>query len=180
MPDPTLGEIRIFAGVRLPTDWMLCDGSALPIDTNQALFSLIGITYGGDGTKTFNLPDLRGRIMVGAGAGTGLSPYAPGQTGGQETVAMPPGAVPSHSHKVLAASSAANSQSPDGGSYGTVAADALLFTDTAKPLRTPPRQFQAEAVAASGGSPRPEPHDNMMPSVAINFMIAIQGVYPSK
>lgn len=180
MPDPTLGEVRIFAGAKPPTGWLFCDGSTLQIASNQALFSLLGTTYGGDGKKTFNLPDMRGRIMVGSGAASGLSPYASGQTGGQETVAMHPDAVPNHTHKVFAASSAADSLSPTGASYGTVAADALLFTDTAKPVRTPRRQFQPETVAPSGGSPSPEPHDNMMPSLAINFMIAIEGVYPSK
>jgi microcystin-dependent protein len=179
MADPTLGEIRIFAGTKPPRGWLFCDGSKLPIATNTALFSLLGTIYGGDGRKSFMLPDMRGRIMIGNGAGTGLTPCALGETGGHETIAMSADAVPKHSHQVLAASAAADSQSPALASFGTVASDALLYVDTAKPTLMPRRQFSSTAIGPSGGSGSPEPHDNIMPSVAINFIIAAQGVYPS-
>lgn len=179
MPNQTLGEVRIFAGTKPPTDWMFCDGSPMSVTANADLFAVIGTIYGGDGLKSFLLPDMRGRIMVGAGAGTGLSHYSPGQTGGRETVAMAAQAVPTHIHTVAAASSAANSLTPTGASFGTVIPAALLYTDTAKPTVTPRRPFSDRMVGPSGGSPAPEPHENMMPSVAINFIIAIKGVFPS-
>ncbi|MEQ1687759.1 MAG: hypothetical protein ABL874_04215, partial [Sphingopyxis sp.] len=108
-----------------------------------------------------------------------LSHYPPGQAGGRETVAMAPQAVPRHIHAVLAASSAANSLTPTGASFGTVIPAALLYTDTAKPTVTPRRPFSDRMVEPSGGSPAPEPHENMMPCMAINFIIAVKGVFPS-
>lgn len=175
----TLGEVRMFAGTKAPTGWMFCDGSLLQIASNQALYSLLKTTYGGDGKATFAVPDLRGRIVVGTGAGSGLRPYTPGQTGGSETIAMRPDAVPKHNHPVYAASSAANSLSPDGASFGTVVPGALLYTDVNKPTISPRRQFSKDTIAPSGGSPDPEPHDNMMPCVGISFIIAIDGGFPS-
>jgi microcystin-dependent protein len=180
MPNPTLGEIRIFAGNFAPRDWMFCDGSKVPTSQYTALFSLLGTTYGGDGKTYFQLPDLRGRIMVGVGAGPGLWPYGFGKSGGQETVHMQPDQVPKHTHKFLAASAAADSPSPEAASFGTVASDALLYTNTAKQTTMPRRQFSPQAVGPSGGSPMPEPHENMMSSVALNFIISMLGVYPSK
>lgn len=178
MSDAILGEIRLFAGVTAPKNWAFCDGSLLDINANQALFSIIGVTYGGNGVQNFALPDMRGRVIVGSGVGSGGANYQLGSSAGSETVHLHPSAVPVHNHALLASSQPANSLSPGGASYGTTANNVLLYPDSSKPV-VPDRYFSKDALLPSGGSPVPEPHDNMMPSCAINFMIAVEGIYPS-
>src|SRR5512136_2572601 len=98
MAQPYVGEIRMFAGNFAPQGWMFCEGQLLPISQYDALFNLIGTTYGGDGINTFALPDLRGRVIVGPGQGSGLSNYVLGQQGGVETVTLTTNQIPQHSH----------------------------------------------------------------------------------
>jgi microcystin-dependent protein len=179
MGNPILGEIRIFAGLYPPKDWAFCDGSKLTVAGNPALHALLGTQYGGDGVTSFQLPDLRGRLPVGAGQTPQGETFARGQTGGSETVHIDPTMVPAHTHPVLASSQPANSLSPDNASYGTTAANVFLYPDTNKPT-SGDRLFRRDLIEGSGGSPRPEPHDNIMPCTAINYIIALQGVYPSR
>ena len=112
MSEPFVGEIRMFGFGFAPQGWAPCNGQLLPINQNQALFSLLGTTYGGDGEATFALPDLRSRVPVGQGQGPGLSAYAEGQAGGAETVTLTATQMPGHTHPVRASSSAAGSTSP--------------------------------------------------------------------
>jgi len=161
---PYLGEIRLFAGNFAPTGWALCQGQTLQISGNDALFALIGTTYGGDGQNTFNLPDLRGRVPVHVGTG-----YALGQSGGEETVTLTAAQLPSHGHAPQAASNSAASPDPGGNVWATA-------SDTPYSTSTPTAAMNAQTVGSAGGS---QPHDNMLPFVALNFIIALNGVYPT-
>jgi microcystin-dependent protein len=164
MSDPFIGEIRMFAGTREPIDWAFCQGQLLPISQYDALYALLGTTYGGDGINTFALPDLRGRIPVHQGSG-----YVLGQAGGAETVTLTTNQLPSHTHVPLAAG-AATSNSPAGAFW----ADSPL---TQYSTDTPNTTMNAAAVQAGGGS---QPHENMSPYLAINFIIALVGIFPSQ
>ncbi|USX27191.1 tail fiber protein [Oxalobacteraceae bacterium OTU3CINTB1] len=176
MSQPYIGEIRIFAGNFPPYGWRFCDGAVLPINENDALFALIGTTYGGDGQQTFALPDLRGRVPVHAGANAGYD-YLPGDHGGAETVTLTAAQMPDHTHAV-GASTAAPAK----------AGAALDITTGAYVPGTPlpkPKLYGAPTALAPmyAGAVRPEgggqPHDNMAPFLAINFIIALFGEFPS-
>ena len=171
MADPFVGEIKMFAGNFAPRSYASCDGQLLAISQNDALFSLLGTTYGGDGMTTFALPDLRGRVPVHAGSGPGLSPRSLGNKGGQETVALSVSQTPSHGHGPLRASAdVADSPAPVGLVGGSAFVDA--YTDAAATVSMAP-----QAVASVGGN---QPHDNMMPFRCIQFIIALFGIYPSR
>lgn len=170
MANPFVGEIRLFGGNFAPAGWMFCDGSLLAIAQNDVLFSLIGTTYGGDGVNTFALPDLRGRVPVHRGAGPGLTPVVQGQQGGNESVALTPSQMPSHTHVLRAASGAASS--------GAVANTVLAATSVNSYGSGPPSvAMAAAAVPAVGGS---QPHDNMAPFCALSYIISLFGIYPSQ
>lgn len=160
MGQPFIGEIRMFAGNFAPAGWRLCDGSLLPIAENDALFVLIGTTYGGDGENTFALPDLRGRVPMHMGSGHSI-----GETGGQETATLTLNQIPAHQHP-FASSATATLGSPVG---NVVAATTTAIYD-GSPSTVP----MAQNVAAGGTAP----HDNMAPFVAINFIIALFGIFP--
>jgi len=153
--DPYLGEIFMFAGTYAPRGYLFCEGQLLPINQYAALFSVLGVTYGGDGTRTFGLPDLRGRFPVGPGQGPGLSPYRPGQTGGSETVTLTTPQLPAHSHPVLTSGSAGAGAGVASSSGGT-------------PV---PGQ-------ATGGTGAGQPVPNLPPFLGVNFIIATEGLYP--
>lgn len=163
MSDPYVGEIRIFGGNFAPRGWALCQGQVLPIVGNDALFAILGTTYGGDGRTNFALPDLRGRAIVGAGFGPGLSNYPLGSRAGTEEVTltvnqMPPHAIATSSSPRTHNRPAAGLGLATGGAYAPVAdADGV--------------QHQA------GGG---EPHNNMPPFLVINYIIALVGVFPSR
>ncbi|SOD90745.1 phage tail protein [Caenispirillum bisanense] len=171
MSDAYLGEIRLFAGNYAPEDWHLCDGSLLPINTYQALYSLIGTTYGGDGVTTFGLPDLRGRMIVGMGTSTTGIMYNRGQKAGAETVTVTVANMPAHTHMVSAASTAATSSSPNDAVWAT--ADLTTFTASVPNTTLAP----ASVSTAPGGS---QPHQNCQPSVALTYIIALQGIFPQQ
>ena len=185
--EPMLGTMCLFAGNFAPRGFAFTDGQLLSIAQNSALFSILGTTYGGDGSTTFALPDTRGRVIVGPRQGAGLSTYALGQRGGQERVALTLNEMPSHSHAATTTVSVtANGQSANGNQDGpagnvwankprgaqystqapnvTMAAGALTATATT-------------AVAAAGGS---QAHENRPPYIAINYIIALQGIFPSR
>jgi microcystin-dependent protein len=155
----------MFAGNFAPVGWMLCQGQLLPISENETLFNLIGTTYGGDGQSTFALPDLQGRVPVHADSST----YQLGQSGGVEEVTLTLPQVPSHTHSAAVVNGAATATSPTGNVWAT---------GTSTPFSNLPATttFNAAAVQQAGGS---QPHDNMMPAVAVNFIISLFGVFPS-
>lgn len=175
MSQPFIGEIRMFGFNRAPNGWQACDGSLLPIAENDALFALIGTTYGGDGQTTFAVPDLRGRLPVHQGAGPGLSNYVLGGMGGSETVTLLATHLPSHSHIAQATSAAATALSPSSGVLpGSVSGETFYVSDLngATPL-----VMSATAVASAGGS---QPHENTMPTLTVQYCIALFGIFPSQ
>ena len=169
MAEPFLAEIRITAFNFPPKGWALCNGQLLPINQNQALFALLGTTYGGDGRTTFRLPDLQGRAPVHAIGGS----VALGEQSGSEAVTLAAAQLPGHSHSIRGSANQATStspaarvlaQKPRGGAnvYGA-AADTALAPESLAP--------------AAGGN---QPHDNMQPYSALSFIIALQGIFPSQ
>jgi microcystin-dependent protein len=171
VPDPFIGEIRMFAFSFAPRGWALCNGQLLPIAQNQALFSLLGTAYGGNGTTTFALPDLRSRVPVHQGQGPGLSPYAEGQAGGTETVTLAAAQMPQHTHPVTASSSAATSDNPAG---------RMLARSAGHIYHPEPGQhavMNANMLGEAGGS---QPHGNIQPYLTVTFCIAVTGIFPAQ
>ncbi|MCW2709000.1 MAG: Tail Collar domain protein [Frankiales bacterium] len=171
MSGPFVGEIRLFAGSFEPTGWMFCRGQLLPISENDVLFQLIGTTYGGDGQSTFALPDLQGRVPLHQGQGSGLSFYTMGETGGVETVTLTTNQIPAHTHAFVATRSGGTSSN----AIGNVLASSPNVTELI--ADTPSATMPASSIGATGGS---QPHDNMAPTIAINYIISLFGVFPSQ
>lgn len=171
MSDPFVGEIKIFAGNFAPLGWALCDGQLMSIADFDALYSLIGTTYGGDGVATFGLPDMRGRLPLHAGQGPGLSPYVLGQRAGAEEVTLSTLQLPSHSHVVMAQSGKGDKPTPNGMALAT--ASTFLYS----PYGSSVANMNTQALGMAGGS---QPHDNMMPFQCLNFIIALEGIYPTQ
>ncbi|MDB5712189.1 MAG: Tail Collar domain protein [Sphingomonas bacterium] len=178
MSNPFLGELRLFAGTFNPRGWAFCAGQILPIDQNDALYALIGTTFGGDGQVTFGLPDLRGRVAIGQGQGSGLSSYVVGQESGTESVTLSVNEMPQHTHAVTASSADATATTPTGAvpARPSAATVGYLYLSSAATGATdaPPA---AAAISVVGGS---QPHDNMAPSLVLNYIIALEGVFPSR
>jgi microcystin-dependent protein len=170
MSDPYLSEIRIFSGNFAPRGWALCDGAALPISSNTALFSLLGTTYGGDGISTFKLPDLRGRTPIHPGQGAGLSNYNLGDVGGTEAVILTENELPAHTHTLPGRSGPATSGAPSGNVPGQ-ASIGVVYKSAGTTVAMDPAALSA---AASGA------HTNMAPYLGLTFIIAIVGVFPSR
>lgn len=171
MADPYLGEIRLLPYDWPPKGWLTCQGQVLPINSNQALFSLLGTTYGGDGINTFQLPDLRGRSIRHAGPDFPL-----GAKAGQETVTLSPTQMPAHTHAMMASAGNGNtSEFADALVATAVAAGnpVNLYTDAA----SPPQALVPTAVGTQGAS---QPHENCQPSLVLNYCIAITGIFPSR
>ena len=171
MSQPYIGEIRLFGGNFAPRGYAFCNGQLLPIAQYDALFALIGTTYGGDGQTTFALPNLQGRLPVHFGSGAGLSPYTLGQAGGAETVTLVTTQLPQHGHPPLAQSNPGGG-SPSGGVWA--AAGTAIYDTSGTPPDAPMR---TDLVGTFGGS---QPHDNIQPFLCINFIIALEGVFPSQ
>lgn len=168
---PYLGEIRMFAGTFAPQGWAFCEGQLLSIAENDALFALIGTTYGGDGESTFALPDLRGRIAISQGQGPGISQsYMLAEMGGTEEVTLTTQQIPQHSHVPMGSSEAGSLTSPSGGVWAASALNG--YTPTA-----PDTQLSPAAVSLAGGS---QPHENMLPFLTINFIISLYGIFPTQ
>ncbi|RMH16215.1 MAG: phage tail protein [Acidobacteria bacterium] len=174
MSEPFLAEIRIFAGNFAPRGWAFCNGQLLPIAQNTALFSLIGTTYGGDGRTTTALPNLKGRAPMHPGRGPGLTARRLGQRGGTESITLTEAQMPSHTHTVRASAVPGNNLEPVGHwiSRGAPPTPLNVF---APPSSTVP--MNAGIVGNAGGS---QPHNNMQPFLAMNFIIALVGLYPSR
>lgn len=169
MSEAFLGEIRLLASTVVPSGWMPCDGRTLPIAQYPALFDLIGATFGGDGQQTFALPDLRGRLPIGQGHGPGLSPRALGERLGEEQVALTEEQMPPHTHGLLAGA-AAVSAAPQGLLPAAVAGFQLY----AAALRTPQALAPGSVQAHAGG----QPHNNLMPSLVLGFILCVDGPQP--
>ncbi|UJF33810.1 phage tail protein [Paenibacillus hexagrammi] len=170
--DPYLGEIRIFAGNYAPSGWALCDGSLLPVSQNPALFSIIGAIYGGNGTTTFALPDFRGAAPVHQGTGPGLTPRTVGELGGSATVTLDETQIPNHTHAINAELTPTGA-SPTQAVWASSAAgrgQAIYSMNIDTPL-------SPLALGVTGAS---QPHNNMQPFVAMNFIICLEGNYPPK
>ncbi len=164
MAEPFLSEIRLMSFVFPPKNWALCNGQLLPINQNQALFSLLGTTFGGDGRVNFALPDLRGRVPIHVGNGHTL-----GERGGEQAHTLSIAELPTHTHAVNARTATATSGDPTGNLLATSAAPRYAAAQSLTPLAT-------AAVNNVGGS---QAHLNMQPFLTISFCIALQGIFPS-
>jgi microcystin-dependent protein len=172
MAEPFIGSIVLFCGNFAPRGWATCDGQLLSIAQNQALFAILGTTFGGDGRTTFGLPDLRGRVPLHPGSGPGLSPYALGQSGGVESVTLQLTQIPAHNHAFSPPCSDGAPSTPS--PVGAVAAnqDQTPFYAASGTAAMAPG-----ASSLSGGG---QAHENRQPSLAINFIIALEGIFPSR
>ena len=176
-----IGQISMFGGNFAPRNFAFCNGQLLAISQNQALFSLLGTTYGGDGRTTFALPDLRSRLPVHVGQGPGLSNYSLGQSGGSATETIIAANTPAHNHALQATQTIATTATigtsvlPGQPTVGNPAAFYAVPQAGQPPLV--PQQLDAAVCSISGGS---QPHTNLMPSLCITFIIALQGIFPSR
>lgn len=172
MSEPFLGEIKLVPYNFAPQGWAFAAGQILSIAQNTALFALIGTMYGGDGQTTFALPDLQGRAVLGEGQGPGLSPYVTGQRGGTESVTLNVGHLPSHGHTVAASSSLSNQSTPTNEHIGTAPLGLGNVYGTSIGGLMP-----ANAVGNSGQG---LPHENRQPFLAMYYIIALEGIFPSR
>jgi microcystin-dependent protein len=178
MSQPYLGEIRIFGGNFAPRGNAMCNGQLLAISQNTALFSILGTTYGGNGTTNFALPDLRGRVPIHMGQGPGLSNYVLGQQDGSEAVTLNTTQIPSHTHTATAHchSEAGNSKDPTSNVWSKDAGVSSAVFSTSSPDGT--MNSAAVTVDNSGGGN--QPHPNIQPYLTVNFIIALEGIFPSR
>ena len=168
MAEPFIGEISPVAFNFAPQGWALCNGQLLPINQNQALFSLLGITYGGDGVSTFALPNLQGRVIV------QISPNYPlGSTGGVESVTLNGNQIPAHSHAPVCSTQTGTSGEPAGQVWAGSSSGEKLYQTGSNPNGS----MAAGLITPSGSS---QPHTNLQPFLVVNFIIALQGIFPSR
>jgi len=174
MDEPYIGEIRPISFHYAPKGWALCAGQLLPINQNQALFSLLGIQFGGDGRTTFGLPNLMGRVPVGTGQLADGNNYTQGTTGGVEQVQLLQSQIPAHQHTVTGTAQTTSSQdetSPSG---------QLLGPGILNQYSNGPANAQMAATTGQTASLGGQPHENRAPYVAVNYVIALTGIYPSR
>lgn len=170
--NPYLGEIRIFAFNFAPKGWAMCNGQLLSIQSNTALFSIIGTYYGGNGTTTFALPNLQGRAPIHQGQGQGLSPYNVGQNGGTETVTLNTQQMPHHNHTANTVSGPQATAPRPSNAYPGNATSGSVYS-TANPDST----FNNNFVGFQGNN---QPHNNIQPYLTMTFCIAVQGIFPPR
>jgi microcystin-dependent protein len=174
--DHYLAEIRPFTGTKVPQDWHLCDGTLLPIAGNEALYSLLGTAFGGNGQYNFAVPDLRSRLPIGSGQGAGLTARAYASNGGNESVALGTGQIPAHNHAFTVTTDSATSSSPSGNLFANP--NPNNFYGTTPNQGSAPQVLNADTVPLSGGSG--QGHENRMPTMAVNYIIATVGIFPVK
>lgn len=172
MSESYIGEIRMFGGNFPPYQWAFCNGQIMSIAQNDALFSLIGATFGGDGRTTFALPNLQGRIAVGMGQGPGLSNYNLGQIGGSEKVTLLTANIPAHNHSLMATTTTADNASPTGLLTGTAPTGQMYRSGSVTT-----GDLSTQACGDAGGN---QPHENIMPLQCVSFIISLYGIYPSR
>lgn len=168
---PTIGDIRIFPYVHPPRDWIRCDGALLPITQFQALFNLIGVTYGGDGKTNFKVPDLRSRTPAGRLA----EPFKQGSAGGSETHALSLSQMPAHAHGLRARTVPATAFPPKNGWMATTPADKALFRRNPNATIDSPATLHENSIGEAGSG---QGHDNMQPFLVLSVCIAVHGTYP--
>lgn len=175
--EPFIAEIKLFAGNFAPRGWAFCEGQLLPISQNQALFSLVGTIWGGDGRTTFGLPDLRGRVPVGAGNGAGLGTIANGQRFGRDQVQLTEANMPAHNHtsELHAEAGLANSPKPDGNMLAVPGGTSLF-----KAPNPNDNKIMAKESIVVGNAGGNQPFDNHQPSLGMHYIIALQGVFPAR
>ena len=193
----TIGEIRMFAGNFAPRYWAYCDGRLISISSNTAFFSILGTTYGGNGSTTFAVPDLRGRVAVGTGTGNGLSTVQLGQMSGTETVTLLSTQIPAHTHTAIAGTGGSgtatlnavtangNTQSPSGNylaasrtaSVASYIASGTTAAMNAGSITLSNITAGAPTIGITGGS---QPHSNMQPYLGMNYVICMMGIFPSR
>ena len=174
MSDPFVGELMLVGFNFAPVDWALAQGQLLPISQNTALFSLLGTYYGGNGTSNFALPNLQNSVAIGYGQGAGLSNYVIGQQGGSQTVTLLASETPLHTHTASAKSivRATVGQGPANSTFAEMTPDNAYTTNTSGLT-----QMSTAAISTFGSS---LPHNNMMPYLGMYWIIATQGIYPSR
>ncbi|HEY0077256.1 MAG TPA: tail fiber protein [Pyrinomonadaceae bacterium] len=171
MGNPYIGEIRMFAGSFAPAGWAYCNGAPMPISQNDALFILLGTTYGGDGEETFNLPNISSRIPIHMGQGPGISQNYPlGETGGVESVTLTMQQIPVHNHALLGSTTLATDSNPDTLVVAQTRNYDLYLEDDPSDAMAP------MMLAPVGGS---QPHENMQPYLCITFILSLYGVFPN-
>jgi microcystin-dependent protein len=171
MSEPFVGQIAMFGGNFAPRNWAFCDGQLMQVSQNDALFSLVGTIYGGDGRTTFGLPDLRGRVPIHQGSGPGLTPRPIGQKSGSEQVTLNTNTLPTHSHAFKGSGEIANSPNPQGRVVAKPTTVDLYINEAQG------ADLAGEATGNAGGS---QHHTNVMPFQCVTFIIALYGVYPSR
>ncbi|MDR3529654.1 MAG: tail fiber protein [Rhodopila sp.] len=174
MGQPYVGQVIAVGFNFVPAGWLACDGSTYPISEYDVLYNLIGTTYGGDGTRTFGVPDLRGRTPVDAGQGPGLSNYTLGQRGGAETVTLTAAQVGSHNHPLIASAQTGSISTPASNLAIAQVSEAQVKVFGVGPGNT---TLSANAVGPSGSS---QPHENRQPFLTVNYIICYAGIYPSQ
>lgn len=178
MAEAFLGEIRIFAGNFAPKGWALCNGQLLPIAQNTALFSLLGVLYGGDGKTNFALPNLMGRTAIGQGSGPGLTPRSVGEDVGSQTVTLVTTEMPAHTHTPMGYSQKGSTANPTNAVWGEYSLGGRGGTTPVALFNaTPDTQMAPQALNTAGSS---QPHNNMQPFLAMNYIICLQGEFPMR
>ena len=177
MSDQFVAEIRIVPFNFAPLGWAFCNGQVLPISQNTALFSLLGTNYGGDGRSNFALPNLQGSAALDAGQGAGLSSYVVGQAGGETAVALTQAQMPAHTHSVSASSGGGDADTPVGNVFSMAHAGKTPAHMYAAAAGSVPTVMGAQALAPAGGG---VPHNNLQPYLVLNFVIALQGIFPPR
>ena len=173
MAEPFIGEIRMFGGNFAPKGWQLCNGQLLSISQFSALFSILGTSFGGNGTTNFQLPNMQGRVPIHQGTGAGLSPYVLGEQGGTELVTLNYNQMPLHTHLVNAVSGGGQT-SPSNNFPGAVSSSATEKIYSAGPGNV---TMAGSMIANAGGN---QPHANIQPILCVTFIIAITGIFPSR
>ncbi|MEI6409095.1 MAG: tail fiber protein [Bacteroidota bacterium] len=171
MSDPFVAEVRIVGFNFAPRGWAFCNGQTLPISQNTALFSLLGTTYGGDGRSTFGLPDFQGRVGIQQGQGNGLSLYDLGEASGEETITLLPSELPRHNHNIVTV--------PDPGDTNVVTDNAIGRSSGASVYSNaaPTTPMNTVMLSSVGNT---LPHNNMQPYLTLNYIIAMQGIFPPR
>lgn len=173
MGEPYIGEIRMFGGSFAPAGWAFCNGQLMAIAENDALFTLIGTTYGGDGQQTFGLPDLQGRIPIHQGT-LGGNTYTIAEKAGTETETLTVNQLPSHTHVPIANTTAGTLSNPGGATWSGAGTGEQIYS---QPPNPPASTMNVQGILPTGGS---QPHDNMAPFLVISFIISLFGVFPSQ